>query len=194
MADELAAELSAGLRRIWWLPVLRGAILVVLGVLMLAHPINTVHALAWVFGVFTVIDGVVSLVHWWINRSVDGSMWWLATGAAEIVIGVVVMAWPTVTVNVVFYLITIWILVLGILGIIGAVTLYRARDISWYWVLTLGLVSFLFGLLLLVNKQTSLTVIIVILGLFAFVAGVVLIVSGFATRSLAQQIAPAQRT
>jgi uncharacterized membrane protein HdeD (DUF308 family) len=95
---------------------------------------------------------------------------------------------------VVFYLITIWILVLGILGIIGAVTLYRARDISWYWVLTLGLVSFLFGLLLLVNKQTSLTVIIVILGLFAFVAGVALIVSGFATRSLAQQIAPAQRT
>ena len=32
---------------------------------------------------------------------------------------------------------------------------YRARDAGWYWVLTFGLVNFLFGLLLLTHPQTS---------------------------------------
>ena len=36
------------------------------------------------------------------------------------------------------------------------------------------------------HRWKSLTVVVVLLGLFAFVAGVVLIVSGFATRQFAQ--------
>lgn len=188
MSDRLAAEISAGLRRVWWLPVVRGVILLVLGALMLAHPVNTATALAWVFGIFTVVDGVMSIAQWWTNRRFDGAIWWLVTGVVEVALGVVVAAWPHQTVKVVFYLATIWMLVLGVLSVIGAVTLYRLRDLSWYWALTLGLVSFLFGLLLLVNPQTSVTVIIVILGLFAFFAGVLLVVSGFAARSLANRI------
>jgi len=89
---------------------------------------------------------------------------------------------------VIFYLIALWVLVIGALGIIAAVVLYRSRDIGWYWVLTFGLISFLFGLLLIMNPQTSVSVIIVLLGLFAFVGGVVLVVSGFATKQLANDL------
>ena len=93
-----------------------------------------------------------------------------------------VVVWTPETAQILFYLIAGWVLILGILGIIAAVVLYRARDAGWYWVLTFGLVNFLIGLLILTHPQTSVTVVVVLLGLFAFVGGVILVVSGFATK------------
>jgi uncharacterized membrane protein HdeD (DUF308 family) len=189
MADQVAADVVA-LRRFSWVPVVRGVILLVLGVLMLSHPVETATALAWVFGVFAVIDGVMSLVQWWTNRRVEGSLWWLVIAAMELAVGVVVIVWPSQTVRVVFYLVAIWMLLLGIFGIIGSATLYRVRDLGWYWSLAFGLIAFLFGLLLLLNPQTSVKVVVVVLGLFAFAAGALLVVGGFAIRALASHLAP----
>ena len=189
MADQLAADVAA-LRRLSWVPVIRGVILLVLGVLMLAHPFETATALAWVFGVFAVVDAVVSVLQWWTNRRVDGSLWWLVTAVMELAIGLVVILWPSQTVRVVFYLVAIWMLMLGIFGIIGSATLYRVRDIGWYWSLAFGLIAFLFGLLLIINPQTSVRVVVVVLGLFAFAAGALLVVGGFAIRAMAGHIEP----
>jgi uncharacterized membrane protein HdeD (DUF308 family) len=189
MSDDLtAAQASTALRRIWWLPVLRGVVLLVLGLLMLVQPLGTVKALVWVFGVFAIIDGLVAIAQWLGNRKEPGAGWWLISGLVGIAFGVIAVVWTGPTAQVIFYLIALWVLVLGVLAIIASVVLYRSRDIGWYWVLTFGLISFLFGLLLIMNPQTSVSIIVVLLGLFAFVGGVVLIVSGFATKQLAHQL------
>ncbi|MBO3102490.1 HdeD family acid-resistance protein [Cellulomonas fengjieae] len=188
MSDDLTAEASTALRRIWWLPVVRGVVLLILGLFMLAQPLAGVGVLTWVFGIFAIIDGLVAIGQWLGNRKEPGSGWWLASGLMGIALGVVAVVWTEASVAVIFYLIALWVLLLGVLAIIAAVVLYRSRDIGWYWVLTFGLVSFLFGLLLIMNPQTSVSVIVVLLGLFAFVGGVVLVVSGFATRQLAKQL------
>ena len=190
MPDDLtaAAADSTALRRIWWLPVLRGVVLLILGLFMLIQPLGTVKALVWVFGVFAIIDGLIAIAQWLGNRKEPGAGWWLVSGLVGIAFGVIAVVWTGPTAQVIFYLIALWVLVLGVLGIIAAVVLYRSRDIGWYWVLTFGLVSFLFGLLLIMNPQTSVSVIVVLLGLFAFVGGVVLVVSGFATKQLAADL------
>ena len=189
MSDDLtAADVSTALRRIWWLPVLRGVVLLVLGLFMLVQPLGTVKALVWVFGIFAIIDGLVAIAQWLGNRKEPGAGWWLISGLVGIAFGVIAVVWTGPTAQVIFYLIALWVLVLGILSVIAAVVLYRSRDIGWYWVLTFGLIAFLFGLLLIMNPQTSVSVIVVLLGLFAFVGGVVLIVSGFATKQLANQL------
>lgn|SRR6478735_362855 len=190
MPDDLtaAAADSTALRRIWWLPVLRGVVLLILGLFMLIQPLGTVKALVWVFGVFAIIDGLIAIAQWLGNRKEPGAGWWLVSGLVGIAFGIIAVVWTGPTAQVIFYLIALWVLVLGVLGIIAAVVLYRSRDIGWYWVLTFGLVSFLFGLLLIMNPQTSVSVIVVLLGLFAFVGGVVLVVSGFATKQLAESL------
>lgn len=188
MSDDLTAADSAVLRRIWWLPVLRGVVLLVLGLFMLVQPLGTVKALVWVFGVFAIIDGLIAIAQWLGNRKEPGAGWWLISGVVGIAFGVIAVVWTGPTAQVIFYLITLWVLVIGVLGIIASVVLYRSRDIGWYWVLTFGLIAFLFGLLLLMNPQTSVSIIVVLLGLFAFVGGVVLVVSGFATKQLANDL------
>jgi len=190
MPDDLtaAAADATALRRIWWLPVLRGVVLLILGLFMLIQPLGTVKALVWVFGVFAIIDGLIAIAQWLSNRKEPGAGWWLVSGLVGIAFGIIAVVWTGPTAQVIFYLIALWVLVIGALGIIAAVVLYRSRDIGWYWVLTFGLISFLFGLLLIMNPQTSVSVIVVLLGLFAFVGGVVLVVSGFATKQLANDL------
>jgi uncharacterized membrane protein HdeD (DUF308 family) len=55
-----------------------------------------------------------------------------------------------------------------------------------------GLIGFLFGLLLAIRPEGTVDVIVTVFGLFAFVAGVVMVVAGFVTRSFARQLAAAR--
>jgi uncharacterized membrane protein HdeD (DUF308 family) len=196
MSDDLTPPevTTAIVRRSWWLPVLRGVVLLVLGLLMLVQPLWSVTALVWIFGIVALLDGIVAVIQWFANRKEPGAGWFLLSGLIGIAFGVVVVAWTPETAQILFYLIAGWVLVLGILAIIASVVLYRARDIGWYWVLTFGLINFLFGLLLLTHPQESVTVVVVLLGLFAFVGGVVLVVSGFATKSAVNQLGTSSAT
>ncbi|WP_338077008.1 HdeD family acid-resistance protein [Cellulomonas hominis] len=193
MAQDVDGRVAAVLRSVWWLPVLRGLLMIVLGLLLLVEPLGTLVALVWVFGVFAVVDGAVVLMQALLARGRPGFGWLVAEGVVSIAFGVVIMLWPDVTALVLFYLLALWVLVLGVTAVVVAVTQYRARDLAWAGTLVFGLIAFLFGLLLAIKPQGTVAVIVTVYGLFAFVAGVVMVVSGFATRSLGRQLAAAGR-
>ena len=68
MSDPSAAETAAAIKRIWWVPVVRGVFLLILGGFMLANPLWSVTALVWIFGIFAIIDGIVAIVEWFTQR------------------------------------------------------------------------------------------------------------------------------
>lgn len=189
MAQDVQGRVAAALRSVWWLPVLRGVLMIVLGLLLLVEPLGTLVALVWVFGVFAVVDGAVVLLQALLARGRPGFGWLVAEGLVSIGFGALIMLWPDVTALVLFYLLALWVLVLGVTAVIVAVTQYRARDLAWSATLVFGLIGFLFGLLLAIKPQGTVDVILTVYGLFAFVAGVVMLVGGFATRSLSRQLA-----
>lgn len=186
MARNLKERGTAALHSIWWLPLLRGVLLVILGLLMLVEPLTTLVALVWVFGIFAVADGLVVLAQSLLARGRPGAGWLVVEGLVGVGSGALIMLWPGVTALVLFYLLALWVLVLGVTAVIVAVTLYRARDLAWSWTLVFGLIAFLFGLLLAIKPDGTVSVIVTVYGLFAFVGGVVLIVSSLATRSVSR--------
>ena len=188
MVDDLTAEAARTLRAAWWLPVLRGVLLLVLGLLLMAQPAASVQVVVWLFGVFAIVDGIVAIVQGLVDRGVAGWTWWLVQGLAGIAIGAVVVLWPGPTVRVLFFLLAAWLLVLGVVSILGSVALSRSRAVGWHWPLALGLVCTLFALLLIARPQQTLAVFGVLLGLFAFVSGALNVVSGFAVRQLAHDL------
>lgn len=193
VAQDVEGRVAAVLRSVWWLPVLRGVLMIVLGLLLLVEPLGTLVALVWVFGVFAVVDGAVVLMQALLARGRPGFGWLVAEGLVSIAFGALIMLWPDVTALVLFYLLALWVLVLGVTAVVVAVTQYRARDLAWSGTLVFGLIGFLFGLLLAIKPQGTVDVILTVYGLFAFVAGVVMLVSGFATRSLSRQLAAGSR-
>lgn len=194
MSDMSAAETAAAIQRVWWVPVMRGIFLLILGGIMLANPLWSVTALIWIFGAFAIIDGVIALVEAFTKRKEAGAGWWLLTGIISLAIGLVAVVWTDKTATFIFWIIAIWVLLVGILQIIGSIVRYRAKDPVWMWLLASGLVSFLIGLLLITHPQTSVKVVVVILGLFAFVAGVLLVVGGFAAKSAGKQLEASAKT
>ena len=188
MVDDVTAQVVRTVRKVWWLPVVRGVLLLVLGLLLMAQPAASIGAIVWLFGIFAIVDGVMSVVQGLADRGVPGWTWWVVQGLAGVAVGVVVVLWPGPTVRVLFFLMAAWLLVLGVVSILGAVSLSRFRDPGWHWPLAFGLVCTLFAILLIARPLGSLTVFGVVLGLFAFVGGALNVVSGFAVRQVVKDL------
>ncbi|PFG34913.1 uncharacterized membrane protein HdeD (DUF308 family) [Sanguibacter antarcticus] len=190
-ARQPAATVSGSLRRVWWIPLLRGLSLIVLGLLLMVEPLGVLSTLVVVFTVFLLIDGFVAVLQGLVNRDQQGWRWWLVQGAVDLVFAVMVVVWPSVTALALFYLLVVWALSLGVVAIIGAAALLRNRDLAWPWLLSVGLLSTLFGLMLLTKPQTVggvLSVTVTVFGIYAFASGAVHVVSAFSVRSVAQYI------
>lgn len=99
-------------------------------------------------------------------------------GAASILLGVVLMIWPEPTVKVLIAAFGIFSLVWGIVLVVSAVA---NRDKSGFWALLLlvGILSGLFGLFLLgAPGYVTLSILLLLIALRAFVVGSIALVIG----------------
>lgn len=178
-------------RRVWWLPVVRGIAFVVLGLLLMIEPLGEFEVLRLLLGAFLVLDAVLVLVQWFVHRRQVGSAWWLAQAGVNILFGVAVAFWPELSPTPLYYVLASWAIVLGIVAVVGGAALARNQDLGWPWMITFGLTAGLFGLLLVTRPLDSLEVlrlVAIVFALFAFVAGAIHVVSGFAVRSVAREL------
>jgi uncharacterized membrane protein HdeD (DUF308 family) len=190
MAEELAAQVASGLKRAWWLSMVRGIVMVVLGFVLMVWPGMSLTVAFVVLGLFAAIDGLVTAVIGLVNLREPGGSWFVVEGLIGLALGVVVLAWPGRTIAVLFYLLAIWTLVVGIVATLTAVRLNRAGDPGWYWTLSFGLVLSLLGLILLIRpgaRDVTVNIFGVVLGMVAFAGGVLQIVGGMQTRTLVRQ-------
>jgi uncharacterized membrane protein HdeD (DUF308 family) len=192
-ADESApAAAPPEFRRVWLLTILRGLLLVVLGLLLLIDPIRTdLGRLRAVLGAFLVLDGLVAALEGLWHRHQPGWQTWLAQTVADVVLGLVVLFWPDLTPKGLYYVLAAWAIVLGVTIVVTSAGLARSRDLEWTWALTVGIVTFLFGILLVLRPQDTGDVQATTTLLFAFLAwatGAIYVVTGFATRAMALEL------
>ncbi|HZC25796.1 MAG TPA: HdeD family acid-resistance protein [Actinopolymorphaceae bacterium] len=103
----------------------------------------------------------------------------LAVGCVSVVLGIMVLAWPDVTLGILAVLLGIQILVYGVFCVAQAIA---AQDIDGgrrVLVAVLGVVAIIAGILVLRSITHTLVILASLLGLFWVIAGVVGIVSAF---------------
>ena len=168
------------LTRNWWVVALRGAAALLFGLLALIWPEITLFALVILFGAYALVDGLFSLgaaiLGGRTGERADGRSrgWLVFEGVAGLVIGVVTFVWPGITTLVLLALIAAWALVTGVLEVVAAVRL--RKEIRGEWLLALGgVLSVLFGVLLVVWPATGAVALVVLIGAYAVVFGAVLI-------------------
>ena len=166
-------------RRIdWWLLLLEGIALVILGVLWLASPGATSVVFVTVVGWYWLIGGIFKIISIFLDHTMWG--WKLLAGVLGIIAGFLVIQhplWSTVVVGATL------IIILGIQGLIyGGVSVYQAFKGAGWGVGILGAVSIIFGIYLLANIGASTFVLPWVLGIFAIVGGIAAIVMAFRQR------------
>lgn len=188
MTGDMLGELS----RSWWLVVLRGVFVALLGLLAVLWvgilPEGTLlMTLAIVFGIFTLADGLA--LGWTASRSAKGTRAPMVLQAVlSVLLGVLAIAAPLVVGIAVVYVIGAWAVVTGVAEIVTAVRL-RARISSEWLLIFVGALSIIFGLLLWFWPLAGAQAIALVVGIYAIVFGAVMAVAGFRLRGAADATA-----
>ena len=166
--------------RHWWVLALRGVAALTLGAGLFLWPGMTLAALAPLFAIYAVADGVLALIAavWAARWHVS---WWplLAEGGLDIVAGVVVLLWPGLPLFALIAFIAGWAILTGAFGIVAAVLLRRAMAGEWFLLLS-GVGSVLLGALLLAFPGAGVLAVVWLIGAYALASGILLL--GFAVR------------
>ncbi|HRW05747.1 MAG TPA: HdeD family acid-resistance protein [Caldilineaceae bacterium] len=177
----------ASLSRYWWLLVLRGVVAILFGILAFVWPGLTIGALVLLFGVYALIDGIGSIVTGVAHRHGSDRWWLLLEGVASIAFGLLTFFWPGITAIFLLLLIAGWAVVTGIFEIAAAIRL--RKEIEGEWLLGLaGLLSILFGIFMFVQPGAGALALIWVIGSYAILFGLLLIVLGFRVRGSGREI------
>jgi uncharacterized membrane protein HdeD (DUF308 family) len=184
-------RLAAILHRGWWLLLLRGLVAIAFGVLTWLEPGISAAALVLLFGAYAFADGVLSA---WtaIAGRADHQYWWLLLlrGLLGIGVGILALVEPGVVVLALLVYMAIWAIATGLIEIVTAIRL--RREIAGEWLLIIsGLVSVVFGVVLLARPGQSVLALLWLIATFAVVFGVVLVILAFKARGFARRVAAA---
>lgn len=173
------------LSRRWHLVVLRGVAAVLFGIVAIAWPEITVLALALLWGIYALLDGITS-VAMGIGRGTDRA-YPIVLGVLGIAAGVVALGWPEITVIVLLVVIAVWAIIAGAVQIAAAIRLRKVIRDEWFLAIS-GVVALVLGLLLIVQPAEGAIALVIAIATFALAWGLVLIVLGFRLRSLRDQV------
>jgi len=179
MSDDTGtmADLTAAVRGIWWMVLLRGILAILFGLFALFAPGTALLALVFVFGAYAILDGVTALALGIRNRKEDPHwVWHLVQGVVSVLAGIIAFVWPGVTVLAILFVIAFWSIVGGIAEIVESFMMRKRGGDGWGWVLAAGIVSVLFGIVLLVWPGAALITLLWLVGVWAIVFGVIIIV------------------
>jgi uncharacterized membrane protein HdeD (DUF308 family) len=169
------------LTRNWWMPVVRGALGILFGILVFAYPNAAVTVFVYLFGAYMLLDGIAGLAFAFdVNR---GRGWLILSGIAGIAAGILTFMYPGATAVALVYIAAAWAIVTGIFEVIAAI---GWRDVlPDAWMLGLGgVVSIILGVLLISSPGAGLLAWAWLIGIYAIVYGVLYIVTGFRLKSL----------
>jgi uncharacterized membrane protein HdeD (DUF308 family) len=159
---------------VFWTMFVRGVFAVIFGVLVLAWPAVTALALALLFGVYALVNGVSTIVA--VIRGDELFRRWLValSGLVSIAAGLVTLLWPGITVLALTLVVGVWAMATGLSEIVAAVRLRRALDHKVFLVV-IGVLSVIAGALLVWHPLTGALGIAIVVGSYAVVYGVLLI-------------------
>ncbi|MDQ2670360.1 MAG: HdeD family acid-resistance protein [Gemmatimonadota bacterium] len=161
--------------RHWDWIALRGAAAFLFGLVTLFYPEITVTALVLLFAVYAILDGVFRVAAALAKRR--GEEHWtsmLLSGVLGITAGAIMFFFPEFTLLVLVLVLAGWAIVTGVLEIVAAVRLRRVIEREWFLALA-GVVSVLFGVLLMALPITGALTVALLAGAYAVVLGSLLL-------------------
>jgi uncharacterized membrane protein HdeD (DUF308 family) len=176
------------LARNWWLIALRGAAAIIFGILTFVIPGITVAVLIAFYGAYALVDGIVNVVTV-IRRREGERPWWalLAEGIVSIAAGVVAFLAPGLTALALVYLIAGWAVITGAFEIAAALRL-RKEIKGEGWLVASGILSVVFGVLVMLAPAAGALAIVLWIGAYAIVFGAMLLGAAFRLRRRREEV------
>ncbi len=176
-------QMSDALARNWWAVALRGLVAILFGIVTFAWPGATMLSLVFIFAAYALVDGICDIVA--AVRSMRRQERWgllILEGIVDILAAAIAVAWPGLTILTFVLVIAAWALITGVLMMVAAFRLNL--DHGRWWLVLGGLVSILYGVLLVIAPMVGAVVLTWWLGAYALVFGVLMLILAFRLRAM----------
>jgi uncharacterized membrane protein HdeD (DUF308 family) len=188
--DTLPADSAAfvlqHLSKNWWILLIRGIFLVLIGGYATSSPGLTLATYCLVLGFFLIADGILALI-FGMGYHIDNRGWVLIRAALSLLTGLFMVGQPllfaAVAGTMLVFILAFQSLFAGVLEIMVAIRDRKAIQ-GEGWMIMSGLFSVLFGLVLLSKPLLSVVVLIQVSGIFAMLFGFAAVFSAFRLRKL----------
>ena len=184
----VSEEFAPVAKRAWIWSIVRGALMIVFGILAFVWPLGTAVALAIFVGIFALVDGVIDIIDAIRFRGSPGVGLRVFLGVVSLVFGALLLFWPQISLGVLVIFVAIWSILIGALQIIANVSLRAQSGRSWVWGVIAGAIGVVFGIVVLIWPKAGVVTLIWLIGIWAIVFGIVLIVLGIQLRKAAQSV------
>lgn len=163
----------------WWVLLIRGILAALFGIMAFTLPELTLVTLVLLYGIYSFADGLTAL---WVG-GIARAWWFVLLGILGVIVGIFTFIYPGITAVVLLYLIAAWAVVRGVFEIVTAIQL--RKEISNEWMLIIaGILSVLFGVALVAKPAAGALAVVWIIGTYAFIFGLMMIVLAFRLRGL----------
>jgi uncharacterized membrane protein HdeD (DUF308 family) len=169
----------------WGWVLFFGIVTLILGVVVVIRPKDTIYAFAILLGIWLFVAGLFRIVMA-IAESDDtaGSRWFLAVlGLLSVIIGILFLRHTEETVTTLAFLIGLFWVVGGIIEFFTAYSDYGSPARGWR--IAMGVLAFAAGIVTLVVPHLTLNVLAVIMGIWLIIYGVLEIALSLQLRHLA---------
>jgi uncharacterized membrane protein HdeD (DUF308 family) len=173
--------MSAALARNWWAVALRGIFGILFGLAALSVPGAVMLSLAWLFAIYLLADGIAAITA--ALRAAEHHERWgllLAEGVAGILMGIIAFLFPGGAVLGFVIVTAVWALISGAMMLAASFSLHHTH--GRIWLALGGVVSLLWGILLLAAPLLGALVLTWWLGAYALVFGITLLILAFRLR------------
>ena len=185
----IADDLKAAYNRTKWGVAVRGLFGILVGIIILSRPIASVAALALVVALWSLIEGIVAIVHAFELRSIV-QHWWmlLLSGVVSVLFGIAaVYYYPGLSLAFVVIWVAWWLLTAGAMAAYVAF-MERKVGISWGWTMAWGILAIVAGVLSLMYPGVTLAWVLGLLAAFGIVGGIVRLVIAFRMQSVQSDV------
>lgn len=159
----------------WWLVLIEGIALFILGILFVADPRMTTTIVVFLLGFYWLVAGILRIVSIFQDNAMWG--WKLFSGILGILAGIIVIRHPLWSPIIVT---SALVIIFGIIGvIIGVIGIVQAFKGAGWGAGILGAISILIGLVLLANVWLFTLTLPWVLGILSLVGGIITIFTAF---------------
>jgi uncharacterized membrane protein HdeD (DUF308 family) len=168
---------------VWWWFLILGVLWTGLGMFVLSYRVGSLAVVATLAGVAFLFGGIAQLV---VASRVSSWRWlFIVAGILGVAAGIGTFVWPGATLYVVSIFVAWYLIVFGIVHLIGALV---GPKVAWWWTgLLLGAAELVLGVWAAHSWQRSLFTLVTLVGVWAIVHGINEIFAAFALRGIGRQ-------
>ncbi len=170
--------------QIWWVFMLRGVLAAALGMCALIWPTLTLEILVLFVGAYLIADGVMGLV---VTFRRPGAAGGLLQPAVSVVIGLVLVFWPSQSARTLFMILGAGALFIGISYLVTA-RRYGVGGMDRQLMTTVGIIAAVLGVILLIWPGAAVVTVSWIIAVAALLLAAVLIFMGVRFKQLKARV------